>query len=169
MSIKARLRKLELVAAPDPPRCDCPLPTTHYELADGSIYPPAPPGLRGRCPQAGGFRNSRPPARTVTMGRLALPESGPAPGWPMRVDDFRRWDPEAGRARLRVIVWRDAETGRLHYHGPPRWWEIEGIEEPRVLRGVGVPDRLDAIVAELRETDETPRLCGDGPDATSVG
>jgi len=155
MSIKTRLRKLEQISAFEPPRCDCPFPTTHYELANGTVYPPVPPCLRGQCPEAGKVGKGPPPVRMITLGCSVRPADGPAPGWTIKVDDFRLWDPETDRPRLRIIVWRDAETGRLRYHGPPRWWEIEGIEEPRVVRGVGVPERLEAIVAELRETDET--------------
>jgi hypothetical protein len=85
------------------------------------------------------------------------PEDGPPPGREVRVEDFRAYDPETDRPRLRVIVWRDGE-GRLRYHGPPRWYEIDGIEEPRLVRAVGVTETLEEIVAELRRTDETPTL-----------
>jgi hypothetical protein len=58
---------------------------------------------------------------------------------------------------VRVIVWRDKE-GRLRYHGPPRWYEIEGLEEARLVRAHNVNEALEEIVAELRRTDQTPTL-----------
>ena len=46
----------------------------------------------------------------------------------------------------------------MRYHGPPRWYEIEGLEEPRVLRAHDVTETMEEIVAQLRRTDETPSL-----------
>ena len=61
------------------------------------------------------------------------------------------------RTRLQVIVWRDKE-GRLRYHGPPRWHEIEGLEEPRLVRAHDVTETVEEIVRELLQTDQTPTL-----------
>jgi hypothetical protein len=68
-----------------------------------------------------------------------------------------RIEPPIGKPRVHVIVWRD-DKGRLRFHGPPRWYEIEGIEEPRLVRAHDVTERLEQIVAALRGTDETPTL-----------
>src|SRR5688572_16816863 len=70
----------------------------------------------------------------------------------------RCWQGLRPKPRLCVIVWRDATTGPLSYHGPPRWCEIEGIEEPRVVRAHDVTGTLEEIVEELRRTDETRPL-----------
>jgi hypothetical protein len=154
MRLKGRMKKLEVLAAPPPARCDCPI-TWHSRLADGSIYPPSVPCLRGKCPEERRWRNEPRPIRTIVIGCAVRPEGGPPPGYPISARQFRAWDPETDRPRLRVIVWRDKE-GRLRYHGPPRWYEIGGIEEPRVVRAHDVYETLAEIVAELRRTDETP-------------
>ena len=49
-------------------------------------------------------------------------------------------------------------TDLLRYHGPPRCYEIERIEEPRVVRAAGVTESMENIVAELRRTDQTSTL-----------
>jgi hypothetical protein len=154
MRLKGRLKKLEVVVAPPPPKCDCPI-TMHSRLADGSIYPPAVPCLRGECPER--WRPGPPPVKMIIIGCAVRPEEGPPPGHPVRVDDFRAWDPETGRPRLQVIVWRD-DSGNLRYHGPPRWYEIEGIEDPRLVRAHDVTETLYEIVAELHRTDRTPTV-----------
>lgn len=157
MRLQGRLKKLELVVAPPASACDCPCPTWHAQLADGSIYPPAVPCLRGRCPLDDRFGQES-PHRMIIVGCTVRSEDEPAPGFPVRVEDFRCWDPETNSARLRIIVWRDAESGLLRYHGPPRWYEIEVIEKPRLVRAAGVTESVEEIVAELRRTDETLKL-----------
>ena|ERR1044071_5338285 len=49
-----------------------------------------------------------------------------------------------------------SHCGLFSYHGPPRWHEIEGIEEPPFLRAKGVEESLAEIVDELRQADMTP-------------
>jgi hypothetical protein len=44
------------------------------------------------------------------------------------------------------------------YHGSGWWYEIEGLEEPRLVRAHDVTESMEEIVAELRRTDETPSL-----------
>jgi hypothetical protein len=72
----------------------------------------------------------------------------------VRVDQFRAWDSETDKPRLRVIVWRDAD-GLLRYHGPPRWYEIGGLEEPRLVRAHDVTETPEEIAQELWRTDKT--------------
>jgi len=77
--------------------------------------------------------------------------------------------PETNRPRLQVILWRDATSGLLRYHGPPRWYEIEGIEEPRLVGAAGVTETMEEIVAELRRTDGTPTLAQMNVGAHQIG
>jgi len=156
MRLKGRLKKLEVVVAPPPAKCDCPI-TMYYRLADGTTYPPDVPCLRGRCPADDRWREGPAPVKKIVMSMAVRPEDGPPPGYPVRADDFRAWDPETDKPRLRVIVWRD-ESGVLRYHGPPRWYEVEGIEEPRLVQAAGMTESMEEIVAELRQSDETPTL-----------
>jgi hypothetical protein len=156
MRLKGRLRKLEVLAAPPPAKCDCPI-TFYSRLADGSIYPPSVPCLRGRCPNDNRFRQGPRPIKHIIIGAAVRPEDGPPPGREVRIDDFTAWDPVTDKPRLRVIVWRD-DKGKLRYHGPPRWYDIEGLEEPRLVRAQDVTESMEEIVAELRRTDETPAL-----------
>jgi hypothetical protein len=156
MRLKGRLWKLEQIAAPLPPKCDCPI-TFYSRLADGSIYPPSVPCLRGRCPDDNHFREGPRPIKHIIIGMAVRPEGGPPPGCEVRLRDFQAWDPATDKPRLRVILWRD-QQGRLRYYGPPRWYEIEGLKEPRLVRAVGVTETMEEIVAELRRTDETPSL-----------
>src|SRR5262245_55778312 len=157
MRLKGRLKKLEVVVAPPPAKCDCPI-TFRYRLADGSTYPPPVPCLRGKCPNDRSWSEKPKPIRTFVIGCAVRPEDAPPPGCEVRVEQFRAWDPATDKPRLRVIVWRDAATGRLRYHGPPRWYEIEGLEEPRLVRAHDVSESIEEIVEELRRTDETPAL-----------
>src|SRR5262249_46230005 len=143
MRLKGRMKKLEVLVAPPPARCDCPI-TWHTELADGSIYPPHVPCLRGKCPEDRRWRHEPRPIRPIVIGCAGRPEDGPPPGREVRVEDFRAWDPKTNRPRLQVIVWRNKE-GRLRYHGPPRWYEIEGVEEPRLVRAAGVTGTMEEI------------------------
>jgi hypothetical protein len=156
MRLKGRMKKLEVLAAPPPARCDCPI-TFHARLADGSIYPPGLPCLRGKCPEDRRWRGERPPIRMIVIGAAKRPDGGPPPRREIRLDQFRSWDPVTNRPRLRVIVWRD-KAGWLRYHGPPRWFEIEGLEEPRLVRAHDVTESMEEIVVELRRTDQTPPM-----------
>jgi len=156
MRLKSRLRKIELVLAQPPPTCDCPWPLMQFELPDGSHYPPLPPCLRGRCPEIR-LPGEPPQVRTIVLGYARYPDGRKNDG----VNDvgpsaFRAWDQETDRPRLRVIVWRD-EDGRLRYHGPPRWWEMD-VEYPRIMKGIGVPESDEVMIEELRRTDDTPPL-----------
>src|SRR5579872_949391 len=156
MKLNSRLRKLELVLAPPPPRRDCPWPLMQFELPDGTLYPPLPPCLRGRCPE---IRLPGEPAQVqaIILGHARYPDGSKNDGaYDVGPRAFRQWDPATDRPGLRVIVWRE-EDGRLRYHGPPRWWELN-VEAPRIVKGIGVPESDEAMIEELRRTDDTPPL-----------
>jgi hypothetical protein len=156
MRLKSRLRKLELIVAPPPPACDCPWPVNQYELPNGTLYPPVPPCLRGRCP-AIFLPGDLPTIQVIAFCNTNRTRDEPhRVGWEVGPDAFRVWDPETDRPRLRVLVWRDKDR-RLRYHGPPRWWEL-AVEVPRIIKGIGVPENDEVMIEELRRTDDTPPL-----------
>jgi hypothetical protein len=156
MRLKSRLKKIELVLAPPPPACDCPWPLDQFELPDGSHYPPLPPCLRGRCPVIT-LPGESPQVRAIVYGHARYSDGRISEHvYDVGPDAFRRWDPETDRPRLHVIAWRD-ESGRLRYHGPPRWWELN-VEYPRIIKGIGVSESDEAMIEELRRTDDTPPL-----------
>jgi hypothetical protein len=157
MRFKGRLKKLELVIAPPAAQCDCPHCLTYFTLIDGTRYPPHVPCLRGKCIEKR-MPNQPPPVTAIIISPIRRTKDGYGrAGCNVRVHDFRTWDPATDRPRLRIIVWRDAETGRLRYYGPPRWWELE-TEPPLIQRGVGVPATDEEVVEELRRTDDTPPI-----------
>jgi hypothetical protein len=156
MRFKSRLRKLELFVAPPPPTCDCPWPLTQYELPDGTRYPPLPHCLRGRCPVPVLPGDSPPIQAIVFCNANRKREGTELVGYDVGPSAFRVWDQETDRPRLRIVVWRDKD-GRLRYHGPPRWWELH-VEPPRIIKGIGVPESDEAMIEELKRTDETPPL-----------
>ena len=74
----------------------------------------------------------------------------------MRVEGFRAKDgdqlDEPAPHRLAK------QGGRLLYHEPPRWFEVEGLEEPRLVRGHNVTQPLGEMVPKLPRADENPTL-----------
>src|SRR5262249_62063382 len=117
------------------------------------------PSIPATGPTARSWRGEPPRVRMITIGMAGRPEDGPPPGHEVHIDQFRAWDPATDRPRLRVIVWRDGD-GRLRYHGPPRWYDIDGLEEPRVVRAHDVTETLEEIVAELRRAGRAPPPVG---------